>query len=136
YDRRAWANRNLKQFDAAAADYTLLITKNPNDTESLVRRGATYASMTEYEKAIADYEAALKIKPEDFDTVQRLQYARGMLAAKNAPPVAATPTPTPSGPGLFTPINIGIAIVVIIIIAAVVRAFTRGKPEVTSSRIR
>jgi hypothetical protein len=92
--------------------------------------------MQEYEKAIPDYEAALKIKPDDYDTVQRLQYARGMLAAKNAPPPTPTPTPTPTGPGLFSPLNIGIAVIVLIIIAAVVRGLTRGKPEPTSSRIR
>jgi tetratricopeptide (TPR) repeat protein len=114
----------------------LILQKDPNNTEILTKRGYTYSLMEEYEKAIPDYEAALKIKPDDYDTVQRLQYARGMLAAKNAPPVTATPTPTPAGPGLFTPLNIGIAIIVILIIAAVVRAVTRGKPEVTSGRIR
>jgi len=118
------------------ADYTLLIEKNPNDGEHLVKRGATYTSLLQYEKAIADYQAALKLKPDDYDTVQRLQYVQGMLAAKNAPPPpSASPTPTP-GPGLITPFNVGIAIVTLIIIAIVVRLVTRGKPEETSSRIR
>ena len=107
YDRRAWANRNLKNYDAALADYTLLIEKDPNDAEHLVKRGATYTSLQQYENAIADYQAALKIKPDDYDTVQRLQYVQGMLPAKNAPPPpSATPTPTP-GPGLITPLNVG-----------------------------
>jgi tetratricopeptide (TPR) repeat protein len=133
YDRRAWANRNLKNYDAAVTDYTLMIEKNPSDPEPLVKRGATYVSMTQYEKGIADYEAALKLKPDDNDTGQRLQYAQGMLAAKNAPP----PTPTPKEePGLITPLNIGIVLAVLIIIAVVARLLTRGKSEVTSGRIR
>jgi tetratricopeptide (TPR) repeat protein len=118
------------------ADYTVLIEKNPNDAEHLVKRGATYTSLQQYEKAIADYQAALKLKPDDYDTVQRLQYVQGMLAAKNAPPPpSATPTPTP-GPGLITPLNVGIAIVALIVIAVVVRLLTRGKAEETSHRIR
>jgi hypothetical protein len=94
--------------------------------------------MTQYEKAVADYQAALKLKPDDYDTVQRLQYVQSALAAKNAPPPpAATPTPTPEKPGLITPLNIGIAIAVLIIIAIIGRLVTRGKPEETSSgRIR
>jgi tetratricopeptide (TPR) repeat protein len=118
------------------ADYTLLIEKDPNDAEHLVKRGATYTSLQQYEKAVADYQAALKLKPDDYDTVQRLQYVQSMLAAKNAPPPpSATPTPTP-GPGLITPLNVGITIAVLIIIAIVVRLLTRGKAEQTSSRIQ
>jgi len=101
-----------------------------------VKRGATYTSLQQYEKAIADYQAALKLKPEDYDTVQRLQYVQGMLAAKNAPPPpSASPTPTP-GSGLMTPLNVGIAIAVLIIIAVIMRFVTRGKAEETSGRIR
>jgi hypothetical protein len=92
--------------------------------------------MQNYEKAIADYQAALKLKADDYDTVQRLQYVQSMLAAKNAPP-APTPSPTPTpGPGLFTPMNVGIAIAALIIIAILVRLLTRGKPEKDSHIIR
>jgi hypothetical protein len=92
--------------------------------------------MQQYEKAIADYQAALKLKPDDYDTVQRLQYVQAMLAAKNAPPPPiATPTPTPK-PGLITPLNIGIAIGILIVIAVIVRLVTRGKAEPSSGRIR
>jgi tetratricopeptide (TPR) repeat protein len=118
------------------ADYTVLVTRNPNDVESLVRRGFTYASMQDYEKAIPDYEAALKLKPDDYETVQRLQYARSMLAAKNAPPPAATPVPTPTPEGLFTPINIGVGLAAILIIAVIIKLVTRGKPEENSSSTR
>src|SRR5213080_1723482 len=139
YDRRAWANRGLKNFDAAIADYTLLLEKNPNDVEALTKRGYTYSLMGQYEKAIADYQAALKLNPQDNDTFQRLQFAQGRLAAKNAPPPTATPTPTPEKPGLIAQINplyIGIAIVGLIVIAVIVRLITRGKVEPKSHRIR
>jgi len=126
----------LKNYDAAVADYTTLIEKNPADAEALVKRGATYTAMMQYEKAIADYQAAQKLNPQDNDTFQRLQYAQGMLAAKNAPPPTATPSPTPEKPGLITPLNIGIAIAVLIIIAIIWRLVTRGKIEETSGRIR
>ena len=114
-----------------------MIEKEPANPEPLVKRGATYVSMMQYEKAIADYEAALNLKPDDYDTVQRLQYARAMLAAKNAPP--PTPIPTPSESHVFTPLNIAIAFAILIVIAVVVRVVTRGKPEEppsSSSRIR
>ena len=113
-----------------------MIDKDPNDAEHLVKRGATYTSLQQHEKAVADYQAALKLKPDDYDTVQRLQYVQGILAAKNAPPPpSATPTPTP-GPGLITPLNVGITIGVLIIIAIIVRLLTRGKAKETSGRIR
>jgi tetratricopeptide (TPR) repeat protein len=95
--------------------------------------------MGDYQKAIDDYQAALKLKPQDNDTFQRLQYAQSRFAAKNAPPPTATPSPTPEKPGLIsflTPFNIGIAIAVLTIIAVVVRLVTRGKEEPTSHRIR
>jgi len=114
----------------------VLIDKNPADAEHLVKRGATYTSLQQYEKAIADYQVALKLKPDDYDTVQRLQYVQAMLAAKNAPPPTATPTPTPTKAGLITPLNIGIAIAVLIVIAVIVRLVTRGKEGPTSGRIR
>lgn len=140
YDKRAQSYRGLKQYDQAIADYTTVLTQNPNDAETLIKRGFTYASKQDYEKAIPDYEAALKIKGEsnDYETVQRLQYARSMLAAQNAPPPTPTPAPTPEPRGLITPLNIGIALAVILIIAIVLKVVsTRAKTEPpTSTRIR
>ena len=97
-----------------------------------MKRGFTYASKEDYEKAIADYEAALKIKGEanDYETVQRLQYARAMLAAQNAPSPTPTPAPTPEPRGLMTPLNIGIALGLILIVAIIIKVVsTRGKTE-------
>jgi tetratricopeptide (TPR) repeat protein len=138
YDRRAFAYRGLKTpqgFDAAIADYTFMIEKDPTNADPLTKRGYTYSLMTQYEKAIVDYEAAQKIKPEDYETVQRMQYARSQLAMKNAPPPSPTPTPAPPSK-IFTPLNIILAIVLLGIAAAVWRLVTRGKPEESSSSMR
>jgi len=134
YDQRALAYRSLNNFPAAIQDYTAAIEKNPSYEPEYARRGYTYALSEDYDKAIADYQQALKMDPNDQETVERMKYAQGRLAAKNAPP--ATPTPTP-GTSFFTPVKIFLVIVILVVIAAVVRFFTRGKPEETSStRIR
>ena len=114
-----------------------------NDTEALTKRGYTYSLMGQYEKAIPDYEAALKLNPQDNDTFSRLQWTQGQLKAKNAPPPSTTtttaPTATPEKPSLISQINplyILIGVVALIVIAAIVRLITRGKVESTSHRIR
>jgi tetratricopeptide (TPR) repeat protein len=133
YDQRALAKRSLKHYDDAIVDYTTEIEKNPTYEQAYARRGYTYALMQQYEKAVVDYQAALKIKPDDYETVQRLQYAQGRIADRNAPP--PTPAPPPEkGIGMFWWI---IIIVTIGAFAATIwRMVTRGKPDVTSNRIR
>jgi tetratricopeptide (TPR) repeat protein len=132
----------MKNYDAAIADYTFLITKNPNDLEALTKRGYTYSLAQQYEKAIPDYQVVLKANPQDNETFQRLQYAQSMLAAKNASPSPTPPMPSPTPEekkGMMdkiSPMYIVIGIVALIIIAVVVRLITRGKAEPTSHRIR
>jgi tetratricopeptide (TPR) repeat protein len=134
YDQRALAYRNLKNFDAAITDYTAAIEKAPTYQPEYSRRGYTYALAGQYEKAIVDYQQALKMDPNDLETPERLRYAQGQIAARNAPP--ATPTPTPAV-SIITPARIFFAVVILVIIAVVVRLMTRGKPEeISSSRIR
>ncbi len=135
YDQRALAYRNLKNYEAAIADHTAAIEKNPQYAAEHARRGYTYTLAQQYEKAIPDYEQAMKLDPNDIDTPQRLQYARGMLAARNAPPPSATPEPTPA-PTLLTPFNIAAATAILIVILILIRLLTRGKAEPTSGRIR
>ena len=138
YDKRAQCYRELKQYDQAIADYNTILARDPNNADALAKRGYTYALKQEYEKAIADDEAALKLNPADEQTVSRLQYARTMLAAQNAPPPTPTPAPTPEPRGLVTPLNVGILLAAVLIIAIVVKIVRdRSKPEPpTSSRIR
>ena len=151
-DRRAWAYRNLKRFPEAVGDYTAIIEKTDTTTvpenklvvaEAHAKRGYTYTQVQppNYKNAVDDYQQAVNLNPNDFDTPQRLQYAKSMLAAQNAPRPAATakamPTPKPSG--LLSPLNIAIAIGIIVVLMVVIRFVTRGKPEEppdTSTRIR
>jgi len=131
----------MKNYDAAIADYTFLITTNPNDIEALTKRGYTNSLAQQYENAIADYQAVLKVNPQDNDTFQRLQYAQSMLAAKNASPSPTPPiaSPTPEEKRLMdkiSPLYIGIGVVALLIIAVIVRLLTRGKAEPTSHQIR
>jgi tetratricopeptide (TPR) repeat protein len=151
YRWRAEAYRDSKQYDLAVADYTAILSQSdPNASDQarlgaadlLAKRGYTYALALQYENAIADFQAALKLNPQDNDTLSRLQYAQSTLAKKNAsPPPAASPspTPTPEKPSLIAsikPLYVGIGIAALIIIAVIVRLLTRGKPEGTSSMIR
>jgi tetratricopeptide (TPR) repeat protein len=132
----------MKNYDAAIADYTFLITKNPNDMEATTKRGYTYSLAQQYQNAIADYQAELKVNPQDNDTFQRMQYAQSMLAAKNATPSPTPPIPSPTpeeAKGLMdkiSPLYIGIGVVALLIIAVLVRLLTRGKAEPSSHRIR
>src|SRR6516225_2479858 len=137
----ALAYRSMKNYDAAIADYTFLITTNPNDMEAMTKRGYTYSLAQQYENAIADYQTELKVNPQDNDTFQRLQYAQSMLAAKNVTPspTPPIPSPTPEEKRLMdkiSPLYIGIGVVALLIIAVLVRLLTRGKAEETSHRIR
>ncbi len=145
YRWRAEAYRDSKRYELAVADYTAILSKSDSNSsdqarletaDMLAKRGYIYALMQQYQNAINDYEAALRLNPKDIDTPQRLQYAQSMLKLQNAPPPTATPAPTPKKPGLITPLNVGIAIAVLIIIAIIWRLVTRGKTEETSGRIR
>jgi hypothetical protein len=111
--------------------------------EATTKRGYTYSLAQQYENAIADYQAVMKVNPQDNDTFQRLQYAQSMLAAKNASPSPTPPipsaTPEEKKSGLMdkiSPMYIVIGVVALIIIAVIVRLLTRGKAEETSHRIR
>jgi hypothetical protein len=109
--------------------------------EAMTKRGYTYSLAQQYENAIADYQAELKVNPQDNDTFQRLQYAQSMLTAKNVTPspTPPIPSPTPEEKRLMdkiSPLYIGIGVVALLIIAVLVRLLTRGKAEETSHRIR
>ena len=50
--------------DSALAACSAAIKANPNDAEAYQGRGAAYVGRGENERAIADYNAAIKINPE------------------------------------------------------------------------
>ena len=88
--------------------------------------------MFKYPNAIADYEAALKINPNDGDTRERLRFAQAKLAPSRPPPKApvATPTPVPKPfrmpPAGWAAIGALALIVIILIATLIVRRKTRG----------
>ena len=79
----------------------------------------------QFKEALPDLEAALKLKPDDPDILQNLQFVQAKAAPPRpvaAAPVAATPPPPPPA-GMSMPMKIGIgvgALIVIVIIAVVV----------------
>jgi tetratricopeptide (TPR) repeat protein len=62
YMHRAWAYRQLKQWDASIADYTKameLDRKRKGSMHSTLYRGELYMEMGEYEKAASDFTLAI-----------------------------------------------------------------------------
>src|ERR1017187_3434092 len=84
---RAIEEARRKQHEAEIAEFTRTIQKNPNDADALAERGFKYSLLGDYAKAIADYEAALKTRPNDHKTELRLGYARTMLASSAVPQI-------------------------------------------------
>ena len=93
---RAIEEARRKQHEAEIAEFTRTIQKNPNDADALAERGFKYSLLGDYAKAIADYEAALKTRPNDHKTELRLGYARTMLASSAVPLPSSTITPSGS----------------------------------------
>jgi len=64
---RALGDADMARHDFAKAvtDYTAFLQSTPNDTPSLMNRGAAYHSLKQFDKAIADYTAALNLTPND-----------------------------------------------------------------------
>jgi len=68
----------------------------PKDVEAHRRRGYAYASKGDKEKAKADFQTVLKLKPSDDDATTRLKALEGKAAAPAASPAAAgAPAPHP-----------------------------------------
>ena len=90
---RAIEEAKRKEHEAAIGELTKAIEKNPNDADALAERGYNYSLISEFEKAVADYQAALKIKPDDHKTELRLGSAKAMAAARALPLPTSTPSP-------------------------------------------
>jgi tetratricopeptide (TPR) repeat protein len=66
------------------AEYTEKIQRNVNDGSAYLSRGMIYEDRQNYDQAIADYEMAVKIKPDDVDYCKRLDQAKATKTAKEA----------------------------------------------------
>ena len=93
---RAIQEAKRKDYEAAVKQLTQAIEKNPTDAESLAERGYNYSLLGDFDKAVSDYRAALKIRPNDHETEVRLQSATAMLALRTVPLPTSTATPITS----------------------------------------
>jgi tetratricopeptide (TPR) repeat protein len=62
---RGMAYNNNKDFDRAFADFTTVLSINPNNSLAYVFRGFIYNDRGDLDHAIADWEAYLRINPDD-----------------------------------------------------------------------
>ncbi|MEM6447107.1 MAG: tetratricopeptide repeat protein [Cyanobacteria bacterium P01_D01_bin.123] len=62
---RGYCYQQLKESDAALADYSRVIELAPISADAYVDRGLAHGFRGEYELAIADYDKALAIEPAD-----------------------------------------------------------------------
>ena len=79
----AFYNRGIAYYfkghlNLAAADYTEALILNPHDTPTLNLRAAAYFDGKNYDKAIADYNAVLRIRPDDRNAQSGLERAQRM----------------------------------------------------------
>jgi tetratricopeptide (TPR) repeat protein len=65
YGNRGFTYHNLKQYDAALADYNRAIQLDPNEALAFNNRGMTYAALQRHEEALADYSRAIKLEPTE-----------------------------------------------------------------------
>jgi hypothetical protein len=88
--------------------------------------------MNQFGPALADIEAALKLKPDDFDTTQKLAVVKAKLATPKPvtqaapPPPTPEPTPEPMDPRMKIGIGAAALLVLVIIIVIISRRKSRG----------
>jgi tetratricopeptide (TPR) repeat protein len=133
FERRGQVYHNLRKWDEAIADYTVAITKDPNNVMALRKRADTYYAMGQYAKALPDLETAQKLKPDDADIAQNLQHIRAKtapppkpVAQATAPAATPAPTPEPMDPRVKIGIGAGALLVLIIIVVMIARRKGRG----------
>lgn len=63
YYKRAGIYRELEKYNEAIADFSMAISYNPNDDNSLWERAQIYYEQEKYDLADADYKSMLKINP-------------------------------------------------------------------------
>jgi tetratricopeptide (TPR) repeat protein len=78
YFDRGIANVRLERYQEAEADFNQFIAYDAQDGFAFWWRGRTYAEMADYEKAIADYNAALAQQPDGYEDIY---YDRGVAYA-------------------------------------------------------
>jgi tetratricopeptide (TPR) repeat protein len=94
YNKRAWAYDKTGEADKAIADWEAVLRIDPThnattmayfsrvierDTDNInayYKRGCAYSNMSKYDRAIADFKAALKLDPGNADIKTNLEKAK------------------------------------------------------------
>jgi tetratricopeptide (TPR) repeat protein len=92
FERRAYAEMQLKNYDRALHDYNEAIKLSPEETKYYQVRALIYQTKGDFKAALADVDKILKVDPNNQDALQRKKFLEAKL---HAPP---TPPPMPSGP--------------------------------------
>jgi tetratricopeptide (TPR) repeat protein len=92
FERRAYAEIQLKNYDRALHDYGEAIKLSPEEPKYYQVRAFIYQTKGDFKAALADVDKVLKLDPNNQDAQQRKNFLEAKL---HAPP---TPPPTPSGP--------------------------------------
>ncbi|NDA09119.1 MAG: tetratricopeptide repeat protein [Alphaproteobacteria bacterium] len=77
---RGTAKNDLKDYQAAIADYDEAIRLNPELAEAFNNRGNAKSTLEDYQGAIADYDEAIRLKPDDAGALHNRGVAKLKLA--------------------------------------------------------
>ncbi len=92
FERRAYAEIQLKDYDKALHDYNEAIKLSPEEPKYYQVRAFIYQTKGDLKAALADVDKILKLDPNNQDAQQRKKFLEAKLHA------APTPQPTTSGP--------------------------------------
>lgn len=79
YSNRAMAHLKLGDFKSAEEDCTLALALDPRNVKALLRRGTARGFQQTYTDALADYQAVLRLEPNNKDARTEVQRMRVLL---------------------------------------------------------
>lgn len=85
YLRRGFCNSVLKKYDAAIADFSVVIEKHPDHPFAYISRGSAYNKTEDFKSALIDFDKALNIDAENQEAYNNRGWAKnGMGLFKEA----------------------------------------------------
>lgn len=79
YLRRGFCHSVMKEYDAAIADFGVVIDKHGRDPYSFISRGSAYNKLEKYETAMVDFDKALGLDPENQEAYNNRGWAKNGL---------------------------------------------------------
>ena len=80
YSNRAMAQLKLGDFKAAEEDCTLALALDPRNVKALLRRGTARSFEQVYDEALSDYQAVLRLEPNNRDARAEVARMRKLLS--------------------------------------------------------